>query len=471
MNKPKSQEEIVELLSRHRTIGNAPRKELEWLAAHGEIRRYEPGDIMAKQTDVVDALYILFSGRMTHHVDRGSGRRTAMEWVGGEVTGVLPYSRMTTPPGETIVDETVEALRVPREEMPALIRNCYEVTASLVHVMTDRARRFTSTDLRDEKMISLGKLASGLAHELNNPASAAMRGAKSLEGALGEAEAAARELAGADLTPEQLGELDAARTLFLDAAKLPYQSGLALSDREEAFSGWLEDHDVDGVLPEELARTPVTTEILDRLARSLRGNNLGAVLRWLAGGANARSIASEIDRAATRMHNLVASVKGFTHMDRALVAEPVDILRGLVDTTAILDGKARGKSVTITLDVAHDLPATRGVGGEINQIWMNLIDNAIDAAPENGRVIVAATHEGTSVVVRVIDDGGGIPEDIRENIFDPFFTTKPVGGGTGLGLDIVRRIVQWQAGEIEVESRPGRTEFRVRLPVAGGAAR
>jgi signal transduction histidine kinase len=154
-------------------------------------------------------------------------------------------------------------------------------------------------------------------------------------------------------------------------------------------------------------------------------------------------------------------------MDQAPVAAAVDIPRGLDDTVAMLDGKARGKSVTITLTVTPDLPPIRGIGGEINQIWMNLIDNAIDAAPVRGHVDVTARQEGTNVVIRVTDDGAGIPADILEKIFDPFFTTKPVGEGTGLGLDIVRRIVQWHSGEIEVDSRPGRTEFCVKMPVFG----
>jgi signal transduction histidine kinase len=218
---------------------------------------------------------------------------------------------------------------------------------------------------------------------------------------------------------------------------------------------------------EELARTTITIEVLDRLARTLQGDSLEAALRWIAGGANARSLAYDIERAVTRIHALVASVKGFTHMDQAPVATPVDVSRGLNDTVAILDGKARGKSVTITLTVTPDLPPIRGIGGEVNQVWMNLIDNAIDAAPDRGQVDVTAEQEGTCVVVRVIDDGAGIPTDIQERIFDPFFTTKPVGGGTGLGLDIVRRIVQWHNGEIEVISRPGRTEFCVKMPVAG----
>ena len=460
-------EEIVEILSNHRTIGKAPREELAWIAAHGSLRQYQPGVLLTTPAEPVDALYILLSGRMSHHVNRGVGRRKVMEWVGGDVTGVLPYSRMKGGPGDTIVDETVEAFRISREDLPALTRNCYEVTASLVHAMTDRARRFTSTDLRDEKLISLGKLASGLAHELNNPASAAMRNAKSLPGALSAAEEAARNLAAAGLTSGQLKELDEVRLLLLNSKPQPYISGLALADREEAVAEWLGDHDLESVPAEELARTPITIEVLDRLARTLQGESLGAALRWLAGGANARSLASDIDRAAGRIYALVASVKGFTHMDRAPVAEPVDLRGGLDDTVSMLDGKAGGKSVAITLNVAPDLPRIRGVGVEINQIWMNLIDNAIDAAPEHGHVEVAAAQAGTDVVVRVIDDGPGIPPDIMDSIFDPFFTTKPVGEGTGLGLDIVRRIVQWHSGEIEVDSRPGRTEFRVKLPVSG----
>jgi len=459
-------EELVDILAHHRTIGKAPREELAWIAAHGILQQLQPGAIVASHTEVADALYIVLSGRLSHHVNRGAGRRKVMEWLGGDVTGVLPYSRMTTAPGDTIVDEVTEAFRISRDDLPALIRNCYEVTAILVHVMTDRARRFTSTDLRDEKLISLGKLASGLAHELNNPASAAMRSAKSLASALSEAEEAARNLAVAGLTSVQLKEFDRVRALLLTFTPQPHMSGLVLADREEAIGEWLGHHDLDGVPAEELARTAITIEVLDGLARTLHGDTLGAALRWIAGGANARSLAYDIDRAATRIHALVASVKGFTHMDRAPVAEPVDIPRGLDDTVAMLDGKARAKSVAITLTVAPDLPRIRGVGVEINQIWMNLIDNAIDAAPERGHLEVTATQAGTDVVVRVIDDGAGIPEDILENIFDPFFTTKPVGEGTGLGLDIVRRIVQWHSGEIEVHSRPGRTEFCVKMPVS-----
>jgi signal transduction histidine kinase len=314
-------------------------------------------------------------------------------------------------------------------------------------------------------MISLGKLASGLAHELNNPASAAMRDAKSLGSALTATEEASRALGAAGLTAAQLAELDAMRDLCLTRTPQPPMSGLALADREEAIADWLTAKGLDPGPAEELARTPATFDAMEKLAGALQGKTLEAALNWIAGGCAARSLVVDIERAATRIHGLVAAVKGFTHMDRAPVLEPVDMPRGLVDTVAILDGKARGKSVTVTLDLAQELPPIRGISAEVNQIWMNLIDNAIDAAPDRGHVVVSATHEGAQVIVRVQDDGPGIPADIRESIFEPFFTTKSVGKGTGLGLDIVRRIIEWHNAEIEVDSKPGHTEFRVRFPV------
>ena len=173
-----------------------------------------------------------------------------------------------------------------------------------------------------------------------------------------------------------------------------------------------------------------------------------------------------------RISGLVTAIKGFTHMDQATVAEPVDLIESLSNTVAVLKSKARAKSVAVVIDLEPGLPRVRGFAGELNQIWANLIDNALDAVPDAGRVAVLANREHQRVVVHVVDNGPGIPANIRDKIFDPFFTTKPMGQGTGLGLDIVRRLVRHNDGEIAVESQPGRTEFRVVLPLAevdGGA--
>jgi signal transduction histidine kinase len=186
-------------------------------------------------------------------------------------------------------------------------------------------------------------------------------------------------------------------------------------------------------------------------------------LRWIAADCATRRLTLEIQQAASRISELIHSVKGFTQMDRAAVPEPVNLARGLADTLAVLASKAKGKSVGVSLNVEKDLPAVRGFAGELNQVWSNLIDNALDAVKEGGQVEISARRERNQVVVRVLDNGHGVPSGIRDRIFDPFFTTKPVGQGTGLGLDIVRRLVQRHNGQIELESTPGRTEVRVML--------
>jgi signal transduction histidine kinase len=190
------------------------------------------------------------------------------------------------------------------------------------------------------------------------------------------------------------------------------------------------------------------------------------VLRSAAAACSVRGLASEIQDAATRISGLVQAIKGFTHMDQAAVAEPVDLKLNLRNTVTVLKAKARAKSIAVAVNVDPDLPRVRGFVGELNQVWSNLIDNALDAVPDGGRVDITANCEMDRVVVRVTDSGPGIPADVLPRIFEPFYTTKPVGSGTGLGLDIVRRLITHNDAEVEVESRPGRTEFRVSLPIA-----
>jgi signal transduction histidine kinase len=186
----------------------------------------------------------------------------------------------------------------------------------------------------------------------------------------------------------------------------------------------------------------------------------------VAADCSSRALAVEVERAATRIHDLVAAVKRFTYMDRTSAPEAVDLAISLNDAVALLLHKARKKSVSVNVKLDPNLPRVRAIGGDLGQVWTNLIDNALDAVAGSGQVTITAAHRLGSVVVGIVDDGPGIPPGIGERIFDPFFTTKPVGQGTGLGLAIARRLVRRNDGDIEVESRPGRTEFRVMLPVA-----
>lgn len=461
--------DIVDRLAEHRTLGVAPRNELEWLATHGRIRYLDAGEYIAHtgqtRAETGLGLEIVLAGRYGIHVDRGAGARKVMEWHAGDVSGFLPFSRMTTSPGESYADTPVEHLSIDPECFPDLIRECPTVTAICVHIMLDRARIFNTSDWQDEKMAALGKLSAGLAHELNNPASAVARSAKQLQVSMNEADRAARALALAGIADAQLAAVDRIRDACQRAPVPLSRSPLERADREDDIAAWLARHDINDSAVEALAETAVTIEALDELAAVLQGAALDAALDWVAAGCAIRMLAADNERAGTRISELVGAMKRLTHMDRAPVPEAMDIEQGLRDTLAILGHKARAKSVSVKIDVAPTMPRVHAIGGELNQVWMNLLDNALDAVGLAGHVSVTVKPEGHFAVVRVIDDGPGIAPEHKARIFDPFFTTKQPGEGTGLGLEVARARVRGHGGDIDFESRPGRTEFRVVLPL------
>jgi signal transduction histidine kinase len=456
--------ELIDLLARHQTLGSAPRAELEWLAAHGTLRSLTPGDILSHKGQPVEGMFIVLSGHIAIYVDRGAGLKKVTEWRSGDVTGMLPYSRLTAPPGDSVAQEPTMLLEVHRDQLRDMIGQCYEVTAILVHTMLDRARLFASSDLHDQKMISLGNLSARLAHELNNPATAIERAAATLEDRIDDAENAALALGAARPDEGQLAAVRSLRDACLAKKIQGILSPIQQAEREERIADWLEDHGINSAIAGALGETTITIEALDDVAGALDGACLDAVLRWAAAGCSVRVLASEIQDAASRISGLVAGVKGFTHMDQGGPAAPVDLATSLTNTIVVFRAKAREKSVAIVLNVDPDLPQAIGFAGEINQIFANLLDNALDAVSANGHIEVRAVRERGRVVVSIIDDGPGIPPEIRERIFEPLFTTKPVNKGTGLGLDIVRRLLNQNNAHIEVESVPGRTEFKVSLP-------
>ncbi|MEO7996112.1 MAG: HAMP domain-containing sensor histidine kinase, partial [Gemmatimonadaceae bacterium] len=349
------------------------------------------------------------------------------------------------------------------DRISEMINACHELTAVMVHVMIDRARVFKSSELLDEKLVSIGRMAAGLAHELNNPASAVARSAKTL----------VNEIDRLDGINKQVGQLNLSDTQYFSIATLRDERNakpvtltpIEVADREDAMTDWLDEKGVGGVEVEQLAASAFGPSDLEALSVAVGVNKIGPVLSHIASEQSVRRLAREINTAASRIHALVDAVKGFTYMDQQTTLQPIAIGRGLSDTIIVLGSKARGKATDVQLEVAPDLPTVNGYGGELNQVWSNLIDNAIDAAPK-GKVRVTASVEIGMVVVRVTDNGKGIPDAILARIFDPFFTTKPVGEGTGLGLDISRRIVQRHHGALDVTTGEHGTEFRVTLPVS-----
>ena len=462
---PPDEAALIDRLAALPLFQSVPRHELAWLVAHGELRTLEPGTVLGDSDTPTDEMFVLVEGRVGLYVEKGGGSRKLLEAVAGQVLGTIPYSRFQRSPGAAIIEERLTALVLHQRHFPILTREYPGLTTALVHHMLDRARYYRTVQLDDDRLQSLSRLASGFAHELNNPASAASRTAQSLVGLLDEEERAARELAAARLSDDQLAAIDAVRHECGRMAQT--RTALEAADREDAIAEWLTRHGIEPTAAEALALSDVTMAALARLAGALPPEAVKIATRWIASGCAARVASRQIASATGRIHDLVHAVKGFTFMDREGVPEPVDVARGLADTLAMLEGKARAKAVSVQLETAPSLPRVHGFGSEINQVWEKLVHNALDAVGAGGRVTITATGRGDSIVVRIADDGPGIPEEIRARIFDPFFTTKPVGEGTGLGLDIARRIVHLHRGDIDFSTQPGRTVFRVRLPAEG----
>jgi signal transduction histidine kinase len=463
-----SDPDLVALLANHRVVGTAPREELEWVAARATFRRFVAGETIVPRGATDDELkglgcFIIVSGVISAFLDRGTGPKRISDWHAGDVTGFLPYSRVNASLTSGVGTEAGAFINLDRAHFPALAHECPVLTTALVHVMLDRARAFNSADLHDEKMISLGKLSAGLAHELNNPASAAARGAALLGESLGELVEASHARGAANLSAAQLGAIENLRASCLDAARKS-ESPLQRADREDALIEWLERHGADRDTAPALADFGATPPMLDTLLDTIGTDVLGVTLRWVAADFLARSLASDVQKASARVYDLVEAVKRFTYMDRAAAIEPVDIARGLHDTVSVLRAKASVKDATLTLDLHPGLAPVLAVGGELNQVWSSIVDNALDAIGTGGTVTVTAATIRGRVTVTVVDDGPGIPLELRDKVFDPFFTTKPVGQGTGLGLDIARRLTRRHKGDIELLSERGRTEFRVSFP-------
>jgi signal transduction histidine kinase len=465
---------VIERLAALPSLASVPRAELEWLATHGKVQRFDRGAILYSTGSPPLGCYFVLSGHLTVRVVRDGMVRSVLELRPGDMSGRLPYSRMpetaaearrVLPEATTVADEPGEILLIASADVREMTRECYAVTALCVHQMIDRSRLFKSDDLQREKMASLGRLAAGLAHELNNPASAAARSARVMEACNREVVAATRALYTAGLTGDQLAAVESLEASAVQEAP-PERSPLEDADREDAMFAWLESHDLDAGLAEPLAAASVTTADLDRLASTFPPGGLAAALGFVAASAMARSLTTEIEHATRRIDLLVAAVKRHTHMDRAPAADAIDLHTTLTDTITLAESKARAGTVSLALEVEPDLPAVPGVAGQLNEVWLNLVDNAIDAAPEGGHVTVSARHQADIIVVCVADDGPGIPKEDQARVFEPFFTTKPVGQGAGLGLDVVQRVVRSHGGSIELTSQPGRTEFRVTLPVA-----
>jgi signal transduction histidine kinase len=449
-------------------LQTVPDEQLEWLLANGETMEVEEGTRVFEKGDPLDKTLITIEGRIRVCAEQNGKLREIFVIKPQAITGYLPFSRATNTFGYGECIEKCRMLRVFKDKIHEGIKLHYELTAAMVHTMTSRVRDFTSQQQQNEKMFALGKLSAGLAHELNNPASAISRGASLLHDQVKRLPALFKEVAALNIAPEKLDKINQILVSKTHQTDRPVLNMMQRADAEDDLADWLTDHGIkDYDIAENFAEFSFAPADLEHLHSCTPSPQLDVVLAWMNNYLLQEKMVSDIRESSTRISELVSSVKTFTHMDRDTDKQLLDIHAGIRNTLTMLNYKMRKGNIQVVEDFDLNLPQVKALAGELNQVWTNIIDNAIDAMEPNGTGIleIRTQLDRHFVCVYIKDNGPGIPEDIQSRVFDPFFTTKDMGKGTGLGLDVVTRIIRQHNGTVKVASVPGNTEFTVCFPL------
>ena len=451
-------------LSRFSAFVDLPDDQLAWFLSQSHEVNLKAGEVYARQGDPPEFMFVLLEGEFEWRGEFG-GETVVIAGKIGDVTGALPFSRMKqfTVTGRSVGGGRI--LRFPSSLFPELIQKMPELAKRLVGVMADRIREVTRLEQQRDRLASLGKLSAGLAHELNNPASAAKRAAAQLRQTLYRIKEASHQLGRQNLTPAQKAEIEKLEISFMQRDEPP-PDPLTISDLEDQIDSLLRSHGQGDLwqLSAELAQRGVKPAALESLFENLDAGTARAALVRIAASVEIASLLSEIENSTSRISDLVGAIKEYTFMDQSPV-QNVDVVKSLETTLTIMNHKLK-RGVAVQRDYQPVPLLVDSFGSELNQVWTNLIDNAIDAMSGKGELRVRTYRDNGCVVVEIGDNGPWISPEVRGHIFEPFFTTKGVGEGTGLGLDTVQRIVKKHRGYIQVNSKPGDTRFQVWLPLA-----
>ena len=449
-------------LRRAEAFFDLPDDQIEWFLSHVQEVSLHAGETFVRQGDPADWMFIFLEGLFQWRGEFG-GETVSLPAQAGDVSGVFPFSRMKrfTVTGRALSDGRLA--RFPAALFPELIQKMPRLTTKLVAMMSDRIREGTRIEQQRDRLISLGKLSAGLAHELNNPASAAKRAGGQMRTALAKMRSANSELWRRPLDDSDKARIEEVEASLLQTEAAP-SHGLTLSDLEETLDSILQSYGLTDSwdLSAALARRNMPPDTLTSLLTDLDLSTARAALARIAASADLSTLLSTIESGTERISNLVQTIKEYTNVDQGPVQD-VDVARSLETTLGtlahILQPKIEVQRAYEPVPLLVNAPGT-----ELNQVWTNIIENAIEAMQGEGELRVRTFCEDHYVVVEIGDSGPGIPPEIKPYIFDPFFTTKGVGEGTGLGLNTVQTTVRKLGGNIHVSSKPGDTCFQVRLP-------
>ncbi|HVK43352.1 MAG TPA: ATP-binding protein [Micropruina sp.] len=447
-------------------FGGLSDEQIADLASAGAVFGFELGDILFTEGQPAEYWWVLLSGTvdLIRHVGREDAVVAQMDVAGRWAGGFRAWDDAGTYLATGRVAHPGEVFRLPAEALRERFAAWFPFGAHLIGGLYHTARSIDATARQRSSLITLGTLAAGLAHELNNPAAAATRAADSLESASRSVLQALGWLSGNNISAAQFSELDRLRVALAPAPSS--LDALERADREDALLDWLRDKGMTRepwVLAGALTTAGADPAWCARVERVLPGPDLEPALHWVASTAEVRQLLGEVRESTGRIFELVAAMRSYSQLDRAS-RQRVRVSEGLDSTLVMLGHKVGG--VSVLRDYASDLPELEGYPGELNQVWTNLIDNALDAMDGAGTLRVSTRADGGQVLVEICDTGPGMPPAVAARAFEPFFTTKEVGRGTGLGLDIARRVVvERHGGAIGIESVPGDTRIQVRLPL------
>lgn len=452
-------------------LHNVPDDQLEWLISASHVYELQDGDHLTRQGETLGGPHFLLEGRTSLYVIQNGSRREFSMFKKGNISGYLPYSRGIVATASSQAIGTVKIMSFDTTRIREMIKDHFELTQALVHVMSNRVREFTALQQQNEKMMALGKLSAGLAHELNNPASAIVRDSVSLLEHLKMEPRSFKKVIAIQMTPDQVNAVNNELFRLLEIKERPHLTLKEKTSREEAVVDWLDEHHVENSY--DIAETFVDfgfeVNNLNTFCSHIPAHYCSPVFNWINHLLITERMVQDIQESSRRIADLVNSVKTFTHMDRGYDKQYADIRTGIRNTLTMMLYKIKKSNITVVKEFDETLPPVKALIGELNQVWTNLIDNALDAMEPNGKGTLTIKTKRDREFVKVVigDDGPGIPDDIKSRIFDPFFTTKEMGKGTGMGLEVVQRIVNQHNGSIKVNSVSGKTEFIVCFPIDG----